>query len=62
MNTNALAQARLVTDERRGYWVDYSINQEALEESRWRLNGIGCCGCHGEGQWCIFLARIYETA
>jgi DNA-binding transcriptional ArsR family regulator len=45
-----LKSAGLVTDERRGYWVDYSINREALEESRRRLNRICTCGCQGEGQ------------
>ena len=45
-----LKSAGLVTDQRRGYWVDYSINREALEESRRRLNRICTCGCQGEGQ------------
>ena len=40
-----LKSAGLVTDERRGYWVHYSLNQEALEECGQRLNRICTCGC-----------------
>ena len=40
-----LKSAGLVADERRGYWVYYSLNRKALEEARRRLNRICTCGC-----------------
>ncbi len=40
-----LKAAGLVTDERKGYWVHYSLNREALEQCRRRLNRICTCGC-----------------
>jgi DNA-binding transcriptional ArsR family regulator len=40
-----LRSAGLVADERKGYWVHYSLNREALEECRQRLNRICNCGC-----------------
>ncbi len=40
-----LRSAGLVTDERKGYWVHYSLNREALEECRQRLNRVCSCGC-----------------
>ncbi|GBE34063.1 transcriptional repressor SdpR [bacterium BMS3Bbin06] len=40
-----LKAAGLVTDERKGYWVHYSLNREALEKCRRRLNRICTCGC-----------------
>ena len=40
-----LRSAGLVTDERKGYWIHYSLNREALEECRQRLNRICTCGC-----------------
>jgi len=43
-----LRSAGLVIDERRGYWVHYSLNREALEECRQRLNRICTCGCQIE--------------
>ena len=42
-----LKAADLVIDERRGYWVYYKLNKEALEECRKRLNRICTCGCSG---------------
>jgi len=42
-----LKSAGLVKDERRGYWIFYSLNREALEECRKRLNRICTCGCSG---------------
>ncbi len=42
-----LRSAGLVTDERKGYWVHYSLDREALEECRQRLNRICTCGCQG---------------
>jgi len=40
-----LKSAGLVKDERQGYWIYYSLNKEALEECRKRLNRICTCGC-----------------
>lgn len=42
-----LKSAGLVKDERRGYWIYYELNKEALEECRKRLNRICTCGCGG---------------
>ena len=40
-----LKAAGLVKDERRGYWIHYSLNREALEKCRQRLNRVCTCGC-----------------
>lgn len=40
-----LKSAGLVEDERRGYWIHYSLNRNALEKARQRLNRICTCGC-----------------
>ena len=40
-----LKAADLVTNERKGYFIHYSINPEALEACRQRLNRICTCGC-----------------
>ena len=40
-----LKSAGLVSDERQGYWVHYSLNMETLEECRQRLNRVCTCGC-----------------
>jgi|SRR3989338_3606555 len=40
-----LKSAGLVIDERKGYWVHYSLNRNALEKARQRLNRICTCGC-----------------
>lgn len=40
-----LKSAGLVEDERRGYRIFYSLNQETLETCRKRLNRICDCGC-----------------
>jgi ArsR family transcriptional regulator len=50
-----LKGAGLVQDERQGYWIYYSLNKDALEKCRQRLNRICTCGCSG-GQ--IKLKRI----
>ena len=44
-----LKGAGLVRDERQGYWIYYSLNREALEKCRQRLNRICTCGCLGQG-------------
>jgi DNA-binding transcriptional ArsR family regulator len=43
-----LKAAGIVTDERQGYWIYYSLNHEALEKCRQRLNRICTCGCMGK--------------
>lgn len=47
-----LKAAGLVHDERRGYWIYYSLNREALEQCRQRLNRVCTCGCSGERKKC----------
>ncbi len=42
-----LKSADLVRNERQGYWIYYSLNKEALEKCRQRLNRICTCGCLG---------------
>lgn len=43
-----LKSAGLVKDERQGYWIYYSLNKDALEKCRERLNRICTCGCLGK--------------
>lgn len=45
-----LKAASLVRDERKGYWIYYSLNKETLEKCRQRLNRICTCGCLGGNQ------------
>lgn len=40
-----LKAAKLVIDERKGYWVYYKLNEKVLEKCRQRLNRICTCGC-----------------
>lgn len=40
-----LKSAGLVRDERKGYWIYYTLNREALEKCRQRLNRICTCSC-----------------
>lgn len=42
-----LKDAGLVTAERQGYFVYYSLDRKALEECRTRLTRICTCGCSG---------------
>jgi DNA-binding transcriptional ArsR family regulator len=46
-----LRQAGLVRSERKGYWIPYSINGEALERYRRHLTEVCTCGCRGTGKW-----------
>ncbi|MHB8159229.1 MAG: ArsR/SmtB family transcription factor [Thermoleophilia bacterium] len=43
-----LKSAGLVKDERKGYWIYYSLDREVLEKCRKRLNRICTCGCLNE--------------
>ena len=40
-----LKAAGLVSNERQGYFIRYSLDEEALEACRERLNRICTCGC-----------------
>lgn len=42
-----LRQAGLVTSERKGYWIPYSVNEAALENYRQVFNQVCTCGCEG---------------
>jgi len=46
-----LKQAGLVRSERKGYWIPYSINEEAMENCREILNKVCTCGCDGTGEF-----------
>lgn len=46
-----LKQAGLVRSERKGYWIPYSIDEEALENCRQVLNDVCTCGCGGTGNF-----------
>ncbi len=46
-----LKQAGLVRSERKGYWIPYSINEEAMEDCREILNEVCSCGCKGTGRF-----------
>ncbi|MBI4666641.1 MAG: winged helix-turn-helix transcriptional regulator [Nitrospinae bacterium] len=43
-----LKGAGLVKDERKGFWVFYSLNRDALEKCRQRLNRVCLCGCRDQ--------------
>ncbi len=43
-----LRQAGLVKNERKGYWIPYSIDEEVLEKCRQVLNEVCTCGCGGK--------------
>lgn len=45
-----LRQAGLVRSERHGYWIPYSINEEAMEGCREIVNEVCTCGCRGTGK------------
>lgn len=44
-----LRQAGLVRSERNGYWIPYSIDEQAMENCRQLLNEVCTCGCQGTG-------------
>ena len=46
-----LRQVGFVRSERNGYWIPYSINEEALENCREILTEICTCGCQGNGEF-----------
>jgi len=46
-----LKQAGLVRSERKGYWIPYSIDENAMENCRQILNEVCTCGCQGTGKF-----------
>lgn len=44
-----LKHAGMVRNERKGYWIPYAINEEALEKCRNLLSEVCTCGCRGTG-------------
>ncbi len=46
-----LKQSGLVRSERKGYWIPYSLDVEALEKFRRILTEVCTCGCQGTGNW-----------
>ena len=46
-----LRQAGLVRSERKGYWIPYSIDEEALENCAHLLSEVCTCGCGGTGRF-----------
>src|SRR4030042_525440 len=46
-----LRQAGLVRNERKGYWIPYSIDEEALEDCAHILSEVCTCGCAGTGRF-----------
>jgi ArsR family transcriptional regulator len=46
-----LKHAGLVRNERKGYWIPYEINPDALEKCGEFLSSICTCGCKGTGEF-----------
>jgi DNA-binding transcriptional ArsR family regulator len=46
-----LKQAGLVRSERKGYWIPYSIDEEAMENCRKLLTEVCTCRCKGSGNY-----------
>jgi ArsR family transcriptional regulator len=46
-----LKHAGLVRNERKGYWIPYEINPDALEKCGDFLSSICTCGCKGTGKF-----------
>ena len=45
-----LRYAGLVRSERKGYWLPYEIDQDALVQCRELLDQVCTCGCKGSGR------------
>jgi len=45
-----LRHAGFVRNERKGYWVPYKVNEEALEQCQELLSKVCSCGCQGTGR------------
>src|SRR4030043_1131004 len=46
-----LKQAGLVRNERKGFWIPYSIDEEALHNCQQILSEVCTCGCGGTGRF-----------
>jgi len=46
-----LKLAGLVRSERKGYWIPYSLDEEALENCGAVLSEVCTCGCRGTGKF-----------
>ena len=46
-----LRQSGLVRSERKGYWIPYSIDEQAMEDCRQILNEVCTCGCQETGKF-----------
>jgi DNA-binding transcriptional ArsR family regulator len=46
-----LRQVGLVRSERNGYWIPYSIDEDALHNCRELLTEVCTCGCQGNGNF-----------
>jgi len=46
-----LRQSGLVRSQRKGYWIPYSIDEQAMEDCRQVLNEVCTCGCQGTGKF-----------
>ncbi len=46
-----LKQAGLVRSERKGYWIPYAIDENAMKNCREVLNEVCTCGCRGTGNF-----------
>jgi len=46
-----LKQAGMVRSERKGYWIPYTIDVEAMENCRKMLDEVCTCGCQGTGKF-----------
>ena len=45
-----LRHAGLVRNERKGYWIPYKVNEEALEQCQELLSKVCSCGCKKTGR------------
>jgi hypothetical protein len=41
----------LVRSERKGYWIPYEVDAEALEQCQELLTKVCSCGCKGSGKF-----------
>ena len=46
-----LKQAGLVRSERKGYWIPYTIDEQAMENCRQILDEVCTCRCQGTGKF-----------
>ncbi len=51
-----LKQAGLVRSERKGYWIPYTIDEQAMENCRKVLDEVCTCKCQGEGIYRVLKA------